>query len=102
MSKFIENIIIGLPIVNPTTLYSDGSITDINNENEKTYCTHERNLAKIFKEIGVVSSISEIRRNKPELCKDLVDLDCFWVKWGKHRFYVIVGLTAEEYAKGKY
>ena len=97
MAQFIENIVIGYPIVSPVSLYSDGTIKDMNEENAKTYCTSERNIAKILKELGVVSSISEVRRNKPELNKDFTDLDCFWIKWGKRKFYVIVGLTAHEY-----
>ena len=92
MATFIENIVIGYPIVSPVRLYSDGTMEDINNENAKTYITSERNIAKILKELGVVSSIGEVRRNKPELCKDFNDLDCFWIKWGKRKFYVIVGL----------
>ena len=92
MATFIENIVIGHPIVDAMSqLISNGTIEDIQEETKKTFYTEERNLAKILKEIGVVSSIGEVRRNKPNLCKDFTDLDCFWIKWGKRKFYVIVG-----------
>ena len=92
MATFIENIVIGHPIVDVMShLISNGTIEDIQEETKKTFYTEERNLAKILKEIGVVSSIGEVRRNKPNLCKDFTDLDCFWIKWGKRKFYVIVG-----------
>lgn len=92
MATFIENIVIGHPIVDAMShLISDGTIEDVQEETKKTFYTEERNLVKILKEIGAVSSIGEVRRNKPNLCKDFTDLDCFWVKWGKRKFYVIVG-----------
>ena len=30
--------------------------------------------------VSVVKSRSEVKRNKPELCKELNESDCFWVK----------------------
>ena len=92
MTTFIENIVIGHPIVDAMSqLISNGTIEDIQEETKKTFYTEERNLAKILKEICAVSSIGEVRRNKPNLCKDFTDLDCFWIKWGKRKFYVVVG-----------
>lgn len=44
-----------------------------------------------MKKIGIVSSICEIRRNKPELMIKLETLDCIWLKWDKHRIYIVVG-----------
>lgn len=90
--RHIENIIIGTPIVPWSTLVcSEQNINEIEQELEKTFFTQERNISKILKEIGIVNSISEIRRNKPDLCKDFKNLDCFWIKWGKNRFWVVVG-----------
>lgn len=92
--KHFENIVIGKPLVRWWELccnWQNLSMREIVEEEEKTLFTEERNLAKILKEIGAVSSIGEVRRNKPELCKDFTELDCFWLKWGKQRFWVVVG-----------
>lgn len=93
MAKHFENIVIGIPLVPCGMLLSDGTTNDIIMEHDKTYFTSNRNIAQIFKELGIVSSISEVRRNKPELCTTYADdyRDCLWVKWGKRKFYVIIG-----------
>ena len=91
--KYIENIIICVPLCSWTELITDGTKNDIKKEMEQTHFTSVRNLAYILKEIGVVKSVSEVRRNKPDLCTVIPDdtVDCFWMKWGKRRFYVVVG-----------
>lgn len=98
---YIENIVIGIPLVPCGVLLSNGDTSDMINEMEKTYFTNNHNIAQILKELDIVSSISEVRRNKPELCKVLVNdyLDCFWLKWGKRKFYVIKGrcVSDDEY-----
>ena len=93
MVRHFENIVIGCPIVPCGILLSDGTTNDIIEEHNKTYFTSNRNMAQILKELYVVPSISEVRRNKPELCETYPDdyLDCLWIKWGKRKFYVIVG-----------
>lgn len=88
---FIENIIIGNPIVEPKEIFAFDDNDWENIEKPKTLFTEERNLAAILKEIGIVKSISEVRRNKPELCVQLNDLDFMKVKWGKRFFFVLVG-----------
>ena len=89
---YIENIVIGAPIVPAMTLLGT-DIHDMLMEEAKTYFTANRCLAQILKEIEVVKSVSEVRRNKPEFCEPIKDdvLDCRWVKWGKRKFYVIIG-----------
>lgn len=62
-----------------------------NVEKEKTYYTEERNLAVILKEIGVVNSTSEVRRNKPQYAVKLEKLDFIEIKWGKRKLFVLVG-----------
>lgn len=103
MTKYIENIVIGIPIVPCGILLSDGTTTDMMNEVDKTYFTNNHNVAHILKELGIVSSLNEVRRNKPSLCSNLDKdyLDCFWTKWGKRKFYIIKGqgVSDEEYAK---
>ena len=93
MTNGVINIVIGEPLVPWWELCCTQSPTgdEIASERACTLFTNERNPAKILKDIGVVKSINEIRRNKPELCKDLVASDCFWLKWGRNKFWVVVG-----------
>ena len=44
-----------------------------------------------MKEAGLVQSISEIKRNRPELCLTLDTPDCINIKWGKKFLFIIVG-----------
>lgn len=101
--KYIENIVIGIPLVPCGVLISDNTTPDMLNEIEKTYFTNNSNISQILKELSIVSSISEVRRNKPELCITLPDdyLDCFEIKWGKRKFYVVKGqgVSDNEYNK---
>lgn len=65
--KYIENVVIG----NIDTLESDLFAYDekdwCQNEVDKTYYTNERFLPKILVALGIYPSVSEIRRNKPDL-----------------------------------
>lgn len=103
MAKHIENIVIGIPLVPCGVLISDGGTPDMLNEMEKTYFTNNCNIAQILKELGVVPSVSEVRRNQPMLISNLDNdyVDCFWVKWGKRKFYVVKGrnVSEDEYNK---
>ena len=91
--KYIENIVIGNPIL-PLCIMLASDVHDwINNEIEKTYYTNERFLPKILVELGIYPSISEIRRNKPNLMisLDYIDfLDNFKVS-KKRRLWILVG-----------
>lgn len=93
MTKGIINIVIGKPLVPWWELCCTRypSIDEIEFERDLTLFTNERTLAKILKELGVVKSIGEVRRNKPELCEPLTVPNCFWLKWGKNKFWVVVG-----------
>lgn len=72
---YIENIIIGKPIVEPSTMFAT-DLDDWNKiEKEKTYYTDERFLPRILVDIGIYPSVSEIRRNKPELMITFDKLD---------------------------
>lgn len=73
--KYIENIVIGTPIVNPKSMFT--SLNDDWNtvEKEKTYYTDERFLPRILVDLGIYPSVNEIRRNKPNLVKTLDGLD---------------------------
>ncbi len=72
---YIENVVIGKPLANPVDMFSLDE-TDWNQmEREKTYYTEERFLPRILVDLGIYPSISEIRRNKPELMISLDNID---------------------------
>lgn len=87
----VKNVIIGKPVCEPWQMFCN---TEDEWETEKNdvIFTEERNLAKILVQCGVVKSINEVRRNKPELLRQLTTLDFLEVKWGKSRLYILVGL----------
>lgn len=86
-----HNIVIGKPLLEPWKLISKTEEEFNKFDKKDTLFTKERLLPAILVEAGVVSSRGEIRRNKPELCKSLDELDCLWVKWGKNKIYIVVG-----------
>lgn len=73
--KYIENIVIGTPIVNPKDVLASSDDDWNIIEKEKTYYTDERFLPRILVNLDIYPSISEIRRNKPQLVKYLNNLD---------------------------
>lgn len=73
--KYIENIVIGTPIVDPKDMFASSDDDWNTTEKEKTYYTDERFLPRILVDLGIYPSISEIRRNKPQLVKTLNNLD---------------------------
>jgi hypothetical protein len=91
MAGYIENIVIGKPIVSEASMFALNEEDWEQVEKEKTYWTEERNLAVILKELGIVKSVSEVRRNKPQLYVKLDKLDYMEIKWGKRKLFVLVG-----------
>ena len=72
---YIENIVIGNPIVDSSSMFAIDENDWNNVEKEKTYFTEERFLPRILVNIGIYPSVNEIRRNKPELMITLDKLD---------------------------
>lgn len=72
---YVENIVIGKPVVKPQQLFAADENDWNRAEKEKTYYTEERFLPRILVDIGIYSSVSEIRRNKPQLMITLDHLD---------------------------
>lgn len=72
---YIENIVIGKPIVSEKDIFAidDNDWEQI--EKDKTYYTDERFLPRILVDIGMYPSISEIRRNRKDLMITLDKLD---------------------------
>ena len=90
---YVENIVIGKPIVEPSTMFSLDEDDWNRTEKEKTYYTEERFLPRILVDIGIYPSISEIRRNKPELMVELNQLDFLdnMKVSKKRRLWILVG-----------
>ena len=87
----IRNIVIGKPLIEPEKLLAYDEEDWVSNEKDQTMFTELRSLPAILKEAGVVASTSEVRRNRADLNVVLDKLDCFWIKWGKKRVFVVVG-----------
>ena len=89
---YIENIVIGTPLVSAKELLSANDSDWVNVEFEKTIFTNERYLPNILVQLGIYPSISEIRRNKPELMIRLNKVDFINIKpKKKHPLWIIVG-----------
>ena len=86
------NVVIGEPLIDAWQLISLSKDDFEKNDKRYTLFTNERFLPAVLVEAGVVKSKSEVRRNKSDLCITLDKPDCLWVKWGKHKIYIIVGV----------
>lgn len=86
-----ENVVIGTPLIKTSELLAKDEKDYSFNEFKKTLFTTTRFLPKVMVEAGIVSSTSEVRRNKPELVKTLNNLDFLEIKWGKKRLFIVVG-----------
>ena len=64
---YIENIVIGKPIIEPSKLFAKDQKDWNNVEKDRTFFTEERYLPKILVELGFYPSVSEIRRNRQNL-----------------------------------
>ena len=91
--KYIENIVIGIPIADPKDMFASSDDDWNAIEKEKTYYTNERFLPRILVDLGIYPSISEIRRNKPQLVQSLDNLDFIdGLKANKKRkLWILVG-----------
>jgi hypothetical protein len=86
-----HNVVIGKPLIEPRVLLAHDRQDWLETEKKDTLFTNTRFLPAIMKEAGVVSSTGEVRRNRPEYCINLNEVNCVNVKWGKKRLYIIVG-----------
>ena len=65
--KYIENVVIGNIDTCESDLFAYDEKDWCQNEVDKTYYTNERFLPKILVALSIYPSVSEIRRNKPDL-----------------------------------
>jgi hypothetical protein len=92
-NMYIENIVVGDPLIEPSSMFSFDDEDWNNVEKEKTYHTEERFLPRILVDLGIYPSVSEIRRNKPELMVALDKLDFIdnLKVSKKRRLWILVG-----------
>lgn len=86
----VKDIVIGKPICEPWYMFCNEQ-NEWDDIKDNVLFTKERYLPKLMVDCGLVKSISEIRRNKPELVINLDKPDFIEVKWGKSRLYIQVG-----------
>ena len=93
MNEYIENIVIGRPLVHESGLLALTPTDWVENEKAKTYYTSERFLPRILVRLGIYPSIAEIKRNKPDLMIELNKIDYIdKLKVSKKRFlWIVVG-----------
>lgn len=85
-----KDIIIGTPIVEPWYIFCEEE-HEWDDIKDDIHYTEERFLPKIMINLGLVDSISEVRRNKPQLMINLDKLDYVEIKWGKSKLFILVG-----------
>ena len=85
-----QNVVVGTPRIGPWELLAFDERDWEENEKQNTLFIETRFLPAIMKEAGLVKSINEVRRNKPELCKDLEGPDFIDLKWGKRHLFILV------------
>lgn len=96
--RHIENIVIGKPIIGLWQLL--GEPEDHASFTDTTVFDAERYLPRLLAKYGIMKSTSEVRRNRPDLIRTLDKLECFDLKIGKKKLYIIVGVdTLEELNK---
>ena len=90
MAVKFKNVIVGKPIVHPWYMFCEEK-EEWEFDKKDVYYTEERFLPRIMVDVGFVSSVSEVRRNKPELVRTLDKLDYLEVRWGKSILFILVG-----------
>ena len=86
----VKDIVIGKPICEPWYMFCNKQ-NEWDDIKDNVLFTEERYLPKLMVDCGLVKSISEVRRNKPELVINLDKPDFIEIKWGKSRLYIQVG-----------
>lgn len=87
----IENIVIGNPIYDASEIFASDLKDWDQIEKPQTLFTEVRYLPKLLLMSGIVKSVNEVRKNRPELCVELKKLDFIKIKWGKRFLWILVG-----------
>lgn len=92
---YIENIIIGKPIVPLITLLGNETNPNDISWKEVTVFDEERYLPRLLVKYGFTTSANEIRRNRKDLNVILDKLDCLEITMGKGKnrkeIYIVIG-----------
>ena len=91
MARHIENIVIGKPLVESTSLLAIDSDDWDNVESEKTVYDEERFLPKLLVKYNFFISTSEVKRNRKDLWITLDKLDFIEIKISKKKIWIIIG-----------
>jgi hypothetical protein len=89
--KMIQNVVIGKPLCEPHLLFASDEADWRSNEEKQTLFTDERFLPRVLVSAGVAKSVSDVRRNRPALVRELREVDFIMVKWGKKFLWIAVG-----------
>lgn len=82
-----KNVVVGKPLVELYHLYGlDETLCEVID-----LFTEERFLPKILVEIGFFKSNGEVRRNRPDLVRELNRLEFTHIKVGKKHLWLTVG-----------
>jgi len=87
--SYFENIILEDSEINPVDMLALNSADWELNEIPKTAWVKERFIPRILVDTGIVKSISEVKRNKPELCINIPYNQYLEIKWGKRKFWIL-------------
>lgn len=80
----VQNIIIGKPLVSLEML-------GIDIKQEETVFDTERFLPRLLVKYGFSKSISEIKRNRKDLIRNLDNTDMEMIKLGKKKVWIVIG-----------
>ena len=87
----MDNVIIGQLSVKPHHLFSLDEDDWNRNEKDKTLFTDEKFIPRIMVQAGIVKSVSEVRRNRPDLVREIEENSFEIIKWGKKFLFVARG-----------
>lgn len=87
----IQNVVIGKPLCEPELMFAFNQADWEENEKSQTLFTEERYLPRILVAAGIAKSANEVRKNRPELVKELTEVDFIKIKWGKKFLWIMVG-----------
>ena len=86
-----QNVIIGNLLVDPKELFAINQVDWDENEKQNTLFTSERFLPRILVAAGAAPSINEIRRNRPDLIRELNEVGFEMIKIGKKFLWIAIG-----------
>lgn len=87
----MDNVIIGKLLVDPHHLFALNENDWIDNERDNTLFTEDKFIPKVMVQAGIVTSASEVRRNRSDLVREVKENSFEIIKWGKKFLFVACG-----------